>query len=104
MKTEIKIQVRAYAVDLKDNRTGEITEEMIVLTKEMLQAAGLIGMTDEDLIYRTCNRKGYKVLDIGRPDKRELTVDLEQLYANHLAAEVSKIAQQLQEADACDAK
>jgi hypothetical protein len=87
MKTEIKIQVRAYAVDLKDNRTGEITEEMIVLSKEMLQAAGLIGMTDEDLIYRIYNRKGYKVLNIGRPDKRELTVDLEELYNKQIRME-----------------
>ena len=66
----------------KDHRTGETSSDMIVLPKEMLQAAGLIGMTDEDLIYRTYNRQGYKVLEIGKPNKRELTVDLERLCAD----------------------
>lgn len=80
MKTEIKIQVRAYPVELKDHRTGETSTDIIVLSKEMLQAAGLIGLTDEDLIYRAYNRKGYKVLEIGAVHKQEITVDLYQLY------------------------
>lgn len=80
MKTEVKIQVRAYPVKLKDHRTGETSSDMIVLPKEMLQAAGLIGMTDEDLICRTYNQRGYKVLDIAKPPRKvELTVDLEKL-------------------------
>ena len=82
MKTEVKIQVRAYPVKLRDHRTGETSSDMIVLSKEMLQAAGLIGMTDEDLIYRTYNRQGYKVLEIGKPNKRELTVDLKRFCAD----------------------
>ena len=80
MKTEVKIQVRAYPVELRDHRTSETSADMIVLTKEMLQAAGLIGLTDEDLIYRAYNRKGYKVLEIGVVHKQEITVDLYQLY------------------------
>ena len=81
MKTEIRIQVRAYPVELKDHRTGETSSDLIVLTKDILQAAGMVGMTNEDLIYRTYNRKGYKVLEIGAVQKREITVDLNKLYA-----------------------
>ena len=80
MKTEIKIQVRVYPVELKDHRTGETSADVIVLSREMLQAAGLIGMTVDDLIYRVYNRKGYKVLDVGTVHKQEIAVDLYQLY------------------------
>ena len=102
MKTEVKIRVRAYPVELKDHRTSETSTDVIVLSKEMLQAAGLIGLTDEDLIYRTYNRKGYKVLEIGKPDKRELVVDLEQIYADKLAEEVGNAVLRKQDVAAWD--
>ena len=110
MKIEIKIQVRAYPVELKDHRTGETSTDIIVLSKEMLQAAGMIGMTNEDLIYRTYNRKGYKVLEIGTVQRREITVDLEDLYNKQARVEQlqafgkAHTDAQLdnQEADACD--
>ena len=80
MKTEVKIQARIYAVTIRDERTGEAKEDAIVLDKPRLQAAQLVGMNDEDLIYRTYNRKGYRVLDIITPPKKvELAVDLEKL-------------------------
>lgn len=80
MKTEVKIQARIYAVTIRDERTGETKEDAIVLDKLRLQAAQLVGMNDEDLIYRTYNRKGYRVLDIITPPKKvELAVDLEKL-------------------------
>ncbi len=91
MKTEIKIQVRAYPVELKDHRTGETSTDVIVLSKEMLQAAGLIGLTDEDLIYRTYNRKGYKVLEIGTVHKQEIIVDLYQLYFDENAISLDNL-------------
>lgn len=101
MKTEVKIQIRAYPVKLKDHRTGETSSDMIVLSKEMLQAAGLIGMTDEDLIYRTYNRQGYKVLEIGVVQKHEIIIDLYQLYFDKNALPLySPIPRQ--EAEACD--
>lgn len=85
MKTEIKIQVRIYAVTIRDERTGEAKEDTIVLDKLRLQAAQLVGMNDEDLIYRSYNRQGYRVLDIVKPPRKvELTVDLEQLALEHL--------------------
>lgn len=80
MKTEIKINVRAYTVELKDTRTGERLTDTIVLEKSRIQAAALFDMGDEDIIYRIYNRRGYRVLEIGKPQKTELTVDLEKLY------------------------
>ena len=87
MKNEIKLQARAYMVQLKDARTGEKSTDTFVLSKEQLQAGGLIGMTDEDIIYRIYNRQGYRVLSIGNPSKKELTVDLGQLYRDHVVEE-----------------
>lgn len=84
MKTEVKIQARIYAVTIRDERTGEAKEDSIVLDKPRLQAAQIVGMSDEDLIYRTYNRKGYRVLDITTPPRKvELIVDLEQLALEH---------------------
>ena len=82
MKTEVKIQVRAYTVTIRDERSGETKADTIVLDKARLQAAQLVGMNDEDLIYRTYNRQGYRVLNIVKPPRKmELTVDLEKLAA-----------------------
>lgn len=80
MKTEIKIPVRAYPVELKDTRTGERITDTIVLEKSRLQAGAMFDLGDEDIICRIYNRQGYRVLEIGKPQKMELTVDLAQLY------------------------
>ena len=80
MKNEIKIPVRAYSVTLRDTRSGEILNDTIVLEKSRIQAAALFDMGDEDIICRTYNRKGYRVLDISKPQKVELAVDLNKLY------------------------
>lgn len=80
MKTEIKIAVRAYQVKIKDERTGEKTTDTIVLDKARLQAGAMVGLGDEDIIYRIYNRQGYRVLEVDHPDKMEITVDLHELY------------------------
>lgn len=90
MKTEIKITVRAYPVQIRDERTGEKMKDTIVLDKDMLRAAATIGMGDEDLIYRLYNRKGYRVFEIGKPLKADLVVDLKRLYR---IQEMEKLAQ-----------
>lgn len=93
MKTEIKITVRAYPVEIRDERTGEKMKDTIVLDKAMLQAAAMVGMGDEDLIYRLYNRKGYRVFEIGKPVKKDLVVDLLELFLEQSAG---------QEVGACD--
>lgn len=87
MKTEKMITVRAYPVEIRDERTGEKMKDTIVLDKDMLRAAAVIGMGDEDLIYRLYNRKGYRVFEIGKPVKADLMVDLEQLYREQEGAD-----------------
>lgn len=80
MKTEIKITVRAYPVEIRDERNGEILRDTLVLDKAMLQAGAMVGLGDEDIIYRLYNRKGYRVLEIGKPVKADLSVDLLELF------------------------
>lgn len=80
MKTEIKIPVRVYQVKIRDERTGEKMNDVIVLTKEQLRAGAMFDLRDDDIIYRTYNRKGFRVLEIDKPERVELTVDLHELY------------------------
>lgn len=87
MKTEKMITVRAYPVEIRDERTGEKMKDTIVLDKDTLRAAGAIGVGDEDLIYRLYNRKGYRLLEISKPVKADLSVDLERLYREQSAGQ-----------------
>ena len=80
MKTEIKIPVRVYAVQIKDTRTGEVKDDTIVLEKSRLQAGALFELGDDDIIYRIYNRQGYRVQEIAKPIKMDLTVDLLELF------------------------
>ena len=91
MITETRITVRAYILEIRDERTGERRKDTIVLDKAMLQAGAMVGLGDEDIIYRLYNRKGYRVLEIGKPVKADLVVDLLELFLE-------------QEAEACDAE
>ena len=65
---------------LRDERTGEITQSSIILDKQRLQAAQLVGQSSKELIQRFYNRKGYRVLDIGTPVRRSLDLSLEDLW------------------------
>ncbi len=87
MKTEIKIAVRAYPVLIKDARTGKKINDTIVLEKARLQAGAMVGLGDEEIIYRLYNRQGYRVLEVGRPIKQEITVDLHKLYLDTALSE-----------------
>lgn len=80
MTNEITMQARAYSVTLEDQRSGEKSVELIVLDKQQLQAAQIVGQSSNELIYRLFNRRGYRVLDIGKPVKKEIVVDLTELY------------------------
>lgn len=81
MKTEMKVQVRAFHVRIRDERTGEEKNDVIVIEKPRLQAAEYAGISSNDLIYRIYNRSGFRVLDIVFVDKREICIDLRRAYA-----------------------
>lgn len=80
MKTELVIYARSFPVMIRDQRTGEESADTIVLDKTQLQAAQLVGQSSKELIHRHYNRAGYQVLDIGKPIKRTIGVNLEELY------------------------
>ena len=65
---------------LRDERTGEIIQSSIILDKQRLQAAQLVGQSSKELIQRLYNRKGYRVLDISTPERRSLNLSLEDLW------------------------
>lgn len=85
MKTYVNISVRAFPVRIRDQRTGEVKPDVIILDKARLQAAQTVGIDSRELIYRTYNRQGFYVLDIEKPFKAEITVDLEEMYRGPLA-------------------
>lgn len=76
MKTYQQIHLRRFDVRIRDNRTGEEHEDVIVLSKDMLQAAQLCGQSSRELIYQAYNRECFAVLDIGRANKATAALDL----------------------------
>lgn len=91
MKTTTTIRAFAYPVTIKDHRTGEKIQDTIVIPKEWLYICGSDGLNlqdDKHLIYRAYNVRGYEVLEVGKRKSLSMTVDLEQLYADHLAHEL----------------
>ena len=84
MKTIMNIYVRAFPVKVRDERTGLTLDDIIVVEKARLQAAQLVGLDNKDLICRIYNQQGYKVLEVGQPDKKEIPLDLKQLYMQRI--------------------
>ena len=81
MTYNIKLQLRAFPVKIQDTRTGERSEDTIVIDKASLTAAQQItGMDSEKLIWRLYNQKGYYVRQIGKATKQEASVDLTALF------------------------
>ena len=79
LKNEITLTLRRFPVALQDEYGGQ-TAATITLTKQQLQAAQIVGQSSKELIERLCDRQGYTVLEIGKPDKLAVTVDLDELY------------------------
>ncbi len=90
MKAEWNIQARAFSVTVHDHSTGQEREEQIVLTKEQLQAAQIVGQSSKELINRLCARAGLTVLEIGKPEKREISLNMEELFKFHGIAMAGK--------------
>ncbi len=83
MMQTVTIEARRFPVEVLDVRTGCASLECIILTKEQLQAAQITGQSSKELICRHYNRQGYKVLDIGKPERRSICVDLDELWRLH---------------------
>lgn len=76
----IVIEARRFPVTLRDERTGEIIQSSIILDKQRLQAAQLVGQSSKELIQRLYNRQGFRLLEIGTPERRSLNLSLEDLW------------------------
>lgn len=88
MKTTTEVKAYAYPVQIKDQRTGQVSRDTIVIPKEWLRICGSQGLNladDKQMIFRAYNARGYEVLEIGKRTALSLTVDLEQLYHDHTA-------------------
>ena len=80
MKTNISIEARRFPVTLRDERTGEIIQSSIILDKQRLQAAQLVGQSSKELIHRFYNRQGFRVLENSMTERRSLNLSLEDLW------------------------
>lgn len=80
MKTDLSISIRAFPVIVKNQRTGEVKHDTVVIAKEQLRAAQLVGQSSKELIYASFNRAGYRVLEVGKAEKKEISLNLEELY------------------------
>lgn len=77
MKNTITLNLRTYPVVIEDTRRpGMAQDDTITLNKSQLQACQVVGQSATELIYRIYNRQGFQVLEIGKPDKRSITVEL----------------------------
>lgn len=79
MKNEIIIHVRSFPALVHDHRTGQEGPITVTVTREQLRAAKIVGQSSDELIERLCDRQGYTVIEIGRPTRRTVTLDLDEL-------------------------
>ena len=75
----IKIASLRFPVTVQEGE-NESAVIHIILTKEQLQAAQIVGQSSKELIHRICNRNGLTVLDIGKAERKTLEVDLAELW------------------------
>ena len=79
MKSEIALHLRQFPVLAHDHRTGREENITVTVAKQQLQAAQIVGQSSTELIERLCDRQGCSVLEIGKPAKRTVAVDLDKL-------------------------
>lgn len=80
MKNIITIEARCFPVVVQGTTESIKHKDSIVLSKEQLQAAQLVGQSSKELINRIYNRKGFEVLNIGKPEKKSINIDLSDLW------------------------
>lgn len=80
MNTNITIEVRRFPVDIRDERTGVLSRDYITLDKPMLKATCMVGQSSKELIQRIYNRHGFRVLEIGKAERRSISVSLDELW------------------------
>lgn len=82
LKNEITVPMQMFLVSAHNRCTGAEEKITVPVTKQQLQATRIVGQSSKELIVRMCERQGYTVLEIGKPDRRSVTVSLERLLQN----------------------
>lgn len=75
----VKIAVLRFPVTVED-MNGETDIIPVILTKEQLQAAQIIGESSKEVIKRMCGKRGLKVSDIGKAERKTLEFDLNEMW------------------------
>lgn len=81
MNTTMTITLRRFPVTIKDERTGEVSQDQITLEKSVLDASRLVGQSSKELIYRYYNKAGFRVLDIGKAEKKDVVISLGEVFS-----------------------
>ncbi len=79
MTNTINLTLRQFPVVAHDHRTGKEEAITVTVTRDQLRAAGVVGQSSKELIERLCEKQGYTVIEIGQPDKHNITLNLEEL-------------------------
>lgn len=79
MKNEIVLNLRQFPVIAHDHRDGQEKRITVTVAKNQLQAAQIVGQSSKELIERLCDRQSYSVLEVGKPSKVAVTLDLDKL-------------------------
>lgn len=87
MNVNVKIEVRRFPVDIRDERTGVVSRDYIILDKPMLHAAQMVGQGSKEIIWHFYNRQGFRVLEIGKPEKRSINISLDEMWDMYAADE-----------------
>lgn len=80
MKNVITIEARKFPVTVESKEIDGFINDSIVISKQQLQAAQLVGQSSKELIERIYERKGFAVLDIGKPERKSIAIDLATLW------------------------
>lgn len=79
MINESVIHLRCYEVTILDMRTNETKTDSIIIDKQALQAAQIIGLSSDNVIKKYYSKKGYRVIKTGVPVKKSVTVDFKSM-------------------------
>lgn len=80
MKNTITVEVRRFPLLVIKRGNLEPYCKHITITKEQLRAAQIVGQSSKELINRLCERQGYKVVEIGKAEKKTISIDLDALW------------------------
>lgn len=80
MKNCITLELRRFPLLVVKQDNLELYAGHMVLTKEQLHAAQLVGQSSKELIHRLCVRQGYIVIEIGRATKKTVRMDADALW------------------------